>query len=105
MTSQLKFQLKCYTFHLLYIQNTVKVTLTFKMTIAIMNTSVLMTRGDKMNIQWLRSQKGWTQQQLADILNVSRSTIAMIENGTNKPSVKLAKKIAEVFQIDWKIFF
>ncbi|MHB2149385.1 helix-turn-helix transcriptional regulator [Calditrichota bacterium LG25] len=40
-----------------------------------------------------------TQQQLAQKVNVARQTIIAIEKGSFNPSVKLALKIAHVFQI------
>ncbi len=40
-----------------------------------------------------------TQQQLAQKVNVARQTIIAIEKGNFNPSVKLALKIAHVFQI------
>jgi len=38
-----------------------------------------------------------TQQQLADLLGVSRQTIISIESGKYQPSLELAFKLAEVF--------
>ncbi|GFN33561.1 helix-turn-helix transcriptional regulator [Paenibacillus xylaniclasticus] len=49
------------------------------------------------NIQALRIEKGWTQQQLADELKVSRQTIISIEKNKYMPSLKLGFRIAEVF--------
>lgn len=51
-----------------------------------------------------RKAAGLTQQQLADAINVDRSTIAKIENG-GLPSVPTAKKIASVLGFDWTLFF
>ena len=53
----------------------------------------------------LRKEKGATQQQVADACNVTRSTITMIEIGKNRPSVKLAKRLATFFGVEWTIFF
>jgi putative transcriptional regulator len=39
-----------------------------------------------------------TQQELADLVDVSRQTIISIEKGKYNPSVKLALKIAKVFK-------
>ncbi len=44
-----------------------------------------------------RNKKGITQQELADLLNVSRQTIFSIETGKYVPSTILALKIAEIF--------
>lgn len=40
-----------------------------------------------------------TQQKLADILGVSRSTVAMWENGKNEPDNVMLTRIAEYFHI------
>lgn len=53
----------------------------------------------------LRRKNGVTQQQVADACDVTRATIAMIEIGRNQPSVKLAKKLAKFFGVEWTIFF
>lgn len=61
---------------------------------------------DKMiNLKDLRTEKGYTQEELASKCNVLRTTISMIENDVNKPSVELAKKLGEVLDVDWKGFF
>ena len=58
-----------------------------------------------MNLKELRKEKGFTQEQLANVCGVQRTTITMIETGNNSPSVELAKKLGEVLGIDWKVFF
>jgi putative transcriptional regulator len=45
----------------------------------------------------LRDEKGITQQQLADIVDVTRQTILFLEKGKYNPSLRLAWKIAQVF--------
>lgn len=45
-----------------------------------------------------RKERGYTQQQLADVLEVSRQTINAIEAGKFNPSVILAIKISRLFQ-------
>lgn len=52
-----------------------------------------------------RARKRMTQQELADILSVSRQTIMAIEAGRFNPSVKLALKIAALFEYDVKDIF
>lgn len=58
-----------------------------------------------MPLKEIRQKKGLTQKQLADKVGVSRTTITLIENGTNRPSVKVAKKLGEVLKVKWAIFF
>lgn len=53
----------------------------------------------------LRERKGLNQQQLAENVGVSREYITMIESGQRNPSVNLAKKIADFFNIEWTLFF
>ena len=52
-----------------------------------------------------RLARGLTQEQVAKIAGVDRTTITKIENGTLRPSVKTAQKIAQVLDFDWTIFF
>ena len=59
----------------------------------------------KNNLKALRSEKGLSQQQLADMVGVSRNTISSIETGQFNPTAKLAlilcialdKKFEEMF--------
>lgn len=53
----------------------------------------------KNKIKALREQSGFTQQDLADEVNVSRQTIISLENGKYNPSIFLAYKIARVFKM------
>lgn len=45
----------------------------------------------------LRAERGWSQQHLADLLEVSRQSVNAIETGRYAPSLPLAFKIADVF--------
>lgn len=47
-----------------------------------------------------RVQRGWSQEQLAEMSGVSPRTIQRIEAGAN-PSIESLKAIASVFEIDW----
>ena len=58
-----------------------------------------------LNLKELRTEKGYTQEELANKCDALRNTISMIEIGINKPSVELAKKFGEIFDVDWKGFF
>lgn len=51
------------------------------------------------NIRTLRFMAGeMTQQQLADLVGVTRQTILAVENGKYAPSLELAFAIARVFE-------
>lgn len=53
----------------------------------------------------LRTSKGLSQQELATKCGVIRQTISNIECGLSKPSIDLAKKLGEVLEVDWTLFF
>ena len=48
-------------------------------------------------IKQLRGELGYTQQELADKLKKAKSTIAMYENETRKPSLKVLKQLSNIF--------
>jgi len=45
----------------------------------------------------LRAEKGWSQQELADKLEISRQSINAIETGRYDPSLPLAFRLARMF--------
>lgn len=47
----------------------------------------------------LRAERDWSQQDLADRLQVSRQSVNAIEKGRYDPSLPLAFKIADVFDL------
>jgi len=51
----------------------------------------------KNRLEELRKQRGLTQEELANALEVSRQTIGSLENGRYNPSITLAFKIAKFF--------
>ncbi|MDM5189144.1 helix-turn-helix transcriptional regulator [Bacillus sp. DX4.1] len=51
----------------------------------------------KNRISELRKKFGYTQQAMAEQLNVSRQTIISLENGRYNPSIMLAYQIAKLF--------
>ncbi|HOW91078.1 MAG TPA: helix-turn-helix transcriptional regulator [Anaerolineaceae bacterium] len=51
----------------------------------------------KNRLDELRSLNGWTQQELADRLFVSRQTIISLEQGRYNPSLLLAFRISRLF--------
>lgn len=52
----------------------------------------------KNNIKVLRAEKGITQEELADKVNVTRQTILAIEKNKYVPSLELAYKISLFFK-------
>lgn len=75
------------TFYILYVILNVKLTLH-----QILEGDII-----KNIISGLRKERGITQQQLADMVNVTRQTIISLENGKYNPSITLAYEIAKSF--------
>ncbi len=48
-------------------------------------------------IRFLRKKKGWTQQQLADFSNTSKSNISNLENGNQGYSPAMLQYLAQAF--------
>jgi putative transcriptional regulator len=48
-------------------------------------------------LEFLRTQAGLTQQELADRVDVSRQTIISLENGRYNPSILLAFRLSKLF--------
>ena len=53
----------------------------------------------KTRVKELRTQAGMTQQQLGDLVHVSSRTIISIEKEQYSPSLMLAYRMAEVFNV------
>ncbi len=51
-------------------------------------------------IKHLRTERGITQEQLAAMLKVSRSTIGMYETGNREPDFETCEAIADIFNVD-----
>ena len=52
------------------------------------------------NIKNLRKNKGFTQEELANKLNVVRQTVSKWEKGYSVPDAEMLKKIAEILETD-----
>ncbi|MBX4265566.1 helix-turn-helix transcriptional regulator [Clostridium estertheticum] len=59
----------------------------------------------KNKLEKLRKQRGIKQEELAEILQVSRQTIGSLENGRYNPSIILAFKIARYFKMNVEEIF
>ena len=53
----------------------------------------------KNRLEELRKARGIKQEELAQILEVSRQTIGSLENGRYNPSILLAMKLARYFEV------
>jgi putative transcriptional regulator len=53
----------------------------------------------------LRAERSWSQQDLADLLGVSRQSVNAIEKGRYDPSLPLAFAIADVFGLPIEAIF
>jgi len=59
----------------------------------------------KNRLEQIRKDRGITQEELANILEVSRQTVNSLENGRYNPSIVLAFKIAKVFGLQIEEIF
>jgi transcriptional regulator with XRE-family HTH domain len=57
------------------------------------------------NIRNFRRAKGFTQERLAEMIDVHGSYVGYLERGKKSPSLNLLGKISEVLQIDPAFFF
>ncbi len=53
----------------------------------------------KNRLRVLRAEREWSQQDLAERLEVSRQSVNAIETGKYDPSLPLAFRIADVFEL------
>lgn len=59
----------------------------------------------KNKLEEIRKENGITQEDLANVLEVSRQTICSLENGRYNPSIVLAFKIARFFHLSIEQIF
>ena len=59
----------------------------------------------KNRLEGIRKEKGITQEELANALEVSRQTVGSLENGRYNPSIILAFKIARFFNLSIEEIF
>jgi putative transcriptional regulator len=57
------------------------------------------------HIKALRAERGWSQAELADMLDVSRQSVNAIETGRYDPSLPLAFAIARLFKLPIESIF
>lgn len=51
-------------------------------------------------LKLIREEKGYTQEQLARVLGITRSRLSMYEQGKREPSFELQEAIADFFNVD-----
>ena len=59
-------------------------------------------------LEWIiqmRKETGLSQYKMAELSGISQSFYAAIETGRRSPSIKVAKRIAEVLGFEWTLFF
>lgn len=59
----------------------------------------------KNHLKVLRAMRNWSQQDLADRLGVSRQSVYAIETGKYDPSLPLAFRIADLFELSIEEIF
>ncbi|HAF62352.1 MAG TPA: transcriptional regulator [Anaerolineaceae bacterium] len=59
----------------------------------------------KNRLEELRAEQHWTQQELADRVEVSRQTINSLEGGRYNPSILLAFRLARLFKMQVEDIF
>ena len=59
----------------------------------------------KNRLKVLRAERGWSQQDLAERLAVSRQSVNAIETGRYDPSLPLAFRIADLFGLPIEAIF
>lgn len=51
-------------------------------------------------LKFLRRENGFTQEELAEKLNVSSRTVSRWETGANMPDLSILMEIAELYQVE-----
>ena len=64
-----------------------------------------MTPNVRNRVKELRDKRGWTQQELADAVGVSRQSINSIERERYVPSLPLALTFARIFRVSTEQIF
>lgn len=51
------------------------------------------------NIRRLRSEKGWSQEQLADNCGIHRTYVSGLERGRRNPTLSILQTVADAFEV------
>ena len=58
-----------------------------------------------LKIKELRKRKGFTQEQLAELIDMEQNSISVIESGRNFPTLGTLEKIAQILEVNLSDFF
>lgn len=56
------------------------------------------------SLKGMRNREGWTQTELGEKLGVSQANLSKMENGKRSIGKTMAKRLAEIFKTDYKLF-
>jgi len=56
-------------------------------------------------LQALRDAAGLTQKEVAELVLTTQQHYSLIEKGERRPSPRVAKRIADLFDFDWTVFY
>ena len=51
------------------------------------------------NLKWLRKQKGWTQEEFAQRLNIKRSLLGAYEEERAEPRIDVLETVCDIFKL------
>lgn len=62
------------------------------------------TPSPALNLRGLRNREGLTQEELGKAIGVEQSNISKMELGKRQIGIKIAKRIEDIFDIDYRLF-
>lgn len=67
----------------------------------IYGVGIFMSKDFGEHLRTLRKAKGYAQKDMADMLNINRSTYIYYETGKSQPSFQNLKKLCEILEVDY----
>lgn len=58
--------------------------------------------------KWLKDKRkanAMSQKEIAKIVGIEQQSYSLLEGGLRNPSVAIAKKIADILDFDWTLFY
>lgn len=56
------------------------------------------------SLRGMRNREGWTQAELGEKIGVSQANLSKMENGKRPIGKIMAKRLADIFETDYRIF-